>query len=106
MENKIYTLEEMRSLHICTDEYAFNTTEVGDFDAILDLKAETKKGDVRSFFTLDDGKKFIATSHWFQRYLGIREIPVGTKIRITYSKNNSGNVYLTAVQVLEEIQLQ
>jgi hypothetical protein len=52
------------------------------------------------FFTFADGRKVMATTHWWQRYLGMYETPVGTHLLLRYKENSKKEVYLNAVEKL------
>lgn len=101
MENKVYTQDELRRKSIMTDEYALNL-EPGEFIARLDLKADAPRrgGCLRLFFTFEDGRRVMATAHWWKRYLGFMEIPAGARLRLVYTETARGEVYLTEAEAL------
>ena len=101
MENKVYTQEELRRDNIITNEYVLNL-EPGEYIARLDLKAETPRRNkcLRLFFTFENGRRIMATTHWWQGYLGFYEHPVGALLRLTYTENARSEVYLTKAEVL------
>lgn len=96
IRGEVYTQEQLKAEGILTTEYALNL-EVGDYEARLDLKAKARSG-VRVFFTLKDGRKFMAVAQWFNQYLGFYGIPVGTELLLHYTKNTHGEVFLTSVE--------
>ena len=96
MENKVYTQNELKARNIITMDYELNL-EPGEYLAVLDLKAQARNC-LRVFFTFDDGRKIMATVQWWQKYLGLYEIPVGTRLRLIYKKNTRDEVYLDAVE--------
>ncbi len=99
-QDKVYSTEEMQREHIFTEEYTFNLTP-GIFVAKLDMKAEANfKRCLRVFFTFDDGRKVIATVHWWQKYLGLYFIPVGSRLALKYTEKEDGRVFLSDVEVL------
>jgi len=98
MQDDVYTRDQMRELRIMTQDYALNMKE-GSFPARLDLKAEGHSGMLRVFFTFDDGKKIVSPVYWWKRYLGFYEIPVGSKVLLTYTRCSQG-VFLTEVKQL------
>ena len=65
LEDKIYTLEEMRSLGIDTHEYVF-IDQPGETTGILMLKAESRTKSIRMFFSLSDGRKILTPVFWWQ----------------------------------------
>ena len=101
MKDIVYSQKDLKSLKIFTNDYEFNMSQIGVFEAVLDLKAETPKKDLRVFFSFADGRKIIATVHWWQKYLNCYEIPTGTKVNLTYERNSKGGIYLTKVDVIE-----
>ena len=65
LEDKIYTLEEMRSLGIDTHEYVF-MDQPGEVTGTLVLKAESRTPSIRIFFALSDGRKILTPIFWWQ----------------------------------------
>lgn len=98
MENKVYTQEDLRMENILTMDYVLNL-EPGDFVAVLDLKAKARNC-LRVFFTFDDGRKIMATVQWWQKYLGLYEMPIGTKLLLHYCEFSRGEVYLKSLERL------
>ena len=93
MEDKIYTLEEMRSLGIDTLDYVF-MDEPGEVIGMLVLKAETRRQGPRLFFDLTDGRKIITPLFVWQLGKGIQNIPTGTVLKLTYVRNSTGRIHL------------
>ena len=98
MQDTVYTREQMRELRIMTQDYAINVEE-GSFSARLDLKAEGHSGTLRLFFTFDDGRKIISPVYWWNRYLGFYELPVGSRVLLTYTRSSQG-VFLTGAELI------
>ena len=96
MENKVYTQNELKARNIITMDYELNL-EPGEYLAVLDLKAQARNC-LRVFFTFDDGRKIMAAVQWWQKYLGLYEIPVGTRLQLHYKKYAREEVYLDAVE--------
>lgn len=97
-ENRIYTSREMREEQIYTYDFQF-MDEPCTVIGTLVLKAESRKpGVLRVFFQLDDGRKIISPVFWWQRYLGLCEMEIGTQLVLTYEPGNHGGVYLVAVE--------
>ena len=99
MENKVYTCKELAENHIFTDDYQF-MDEAGYYTGELIMKAEATGNMLRVFFLLDDGRRIISPVFWWQRYLGFREMPVGTKLRLTYTVSSKNRVTRTAAEPL------
>ena len=93
LEDKIYTLEEMRSLGIDTHEYEF-MDQPGETTGMLMLKAESRTPSIRMFFSLSDGRKILTPVFWWQLGRGFQNIPTGTVVKLTYLRNSTGYVHL------------
>ena len=93
LEDKIYTLEEMRSLGIDTHEYVF-MDQPGETTGMLMLKAESRTPSIRMFFSLSDGRKILTPVFWWQLGKGMQNIPTGTVVKLTYVRNSTGYVHL------------
>ena len=98
MKNDVYTQSDLRRYNIFTMHYVLNL-EPGDFLAVLDLKAEARRC-LRAFFTFEDGRQIMSPVYWWQCYLGLYEIPSGSRVKLHYDENSHGEVYLTAVERL------
>ena len=96
MKNEIYTRQEFREQGHGVNDYDYNTLP-GEFSAVLEMKAWGKNRNLRSFFRFDDGRKIIAPSYDWQRYCGICEIPIGSRVKLTYEERSDG-VYLTRAE--------
>lgn len=71
-------------------QYSFIKQE-GTFIATLDMKLWGKKPcSLTNFFTLEDGQKIIAYSWSNNDYLGITEIQIGSKVKLTFTKTRTG----------------
>ena len=93
MEDKIYTLEEMRTLGIDTSGYAL-MEEPGEVIGTLMLKAESRSPSIRMFFSLSDGRKILTPVFWWQLGRGFQNIPTGTVLKLTYAQNSTGQIHL------------
>lgn len=91
-----YLTDTLMVIHIITTDYVLNL-EPGKFIAVLDMKAEARNC-LRVFFTFEDSRKVMATTQWWQRYLGFYEIPVGTHLLLHYRENSRKEVYLDEVE--------
>ena len=97
-EDKVYSRAEMRAMEIDTSDYCF-LTETGDFHAQLLLKAEARDGMLRAFFRFEDGRKIITPIFWWQKRLGLWNIPVGKWLLLRYGLSSKGGVYLMDVEL-------
>ena len=93
LEDKIFTLEEMRSLGIDTHEYVF-MDQPGETTGTLVLKAESRTKSIRMFFSLSDGRKILTPVFWWQLGRGFQNIPTGTVVKLTYAQNSTGQIHL------------
>jgi len=99
-EKRAYSQAQFQALGIDTDDYKFNQ-QAGTFTAILDIKVWGNNKNVLAFFTVDDGRKFIASVPDFKGFFGLPDIPLGTKLELTYAPNKKGKVYITEIQRLD-----
>ena len=93
MEDKIYTLEEMRSLGVDTHEYVF-MDQPGETTGMLMLKAESRTPSIRLVFSLSDGRKILTPGFWGQLGRGFQNIPTVTVLKLTYVQNSTGQIHL------------
>ena len=94
MYNEIYTMEEMKKLGIATEHYTMVTMPEIVL-AVLEMKAECKKKDqLRAFFCFLDGRKIITPVFEWQDYAGVKELPNGSLVLLTYSFGKDGKCFL------------
>ncbi len=98
MQNDVISREEFSASDMAVNEYRYNT-KPGSFDAVVMLKAQAAKGILRVFFAFDDGRQIIAPVYRRQRYLGFYEIPLGSRVRLTYTETVRGS-FLTGAELL------
>jgi len=85
----------------CEEEYydtsAYKTVDLeGVYTGDLVYTAWGKSGNKIGFIDLEDGRKIVV--HTWNRetnYFGLREMPYGSKVKITLSRNGKGRIYLT-----------
>ena len=95
-EKRAYTMSEFLKIKGNTDHYNFNDRE-GVFTAVLDYKVWGKKRNLLSFYTLDDGRKILCNTWSNEDYLKVDEIPMGTKVRLTFKASGKGKIRLIEV---------
>lgn len=101
-ENRLYTVDELSRDRVNTQDYIF-MNEPCVVNAVLVLKAYSRRyGKLRMFFILEDGRKILTPVFWFNDFCGLREIDIGTRLRLTYIDSNNGYVNLSRVEVLGE----
>lgn len=93
--NHAHDLESEQGIRL--DDYSFNDEE-GTFTARLDGKRWGKKANLLAYFTLENGKKVVASAWWEKEYLGIDEYKEGTMLTLTCTKSKNGKVYLRKVE--------
>lgn len=98
MSNDIITRNDFSNSELAVNEFGLNKMQ-GEFDAVLELKAWAGGRILRTFFTFDDGRKIIAPVYAWQRYLGFCEMPLGSRVRLTYTENRRGT-FLTGAKLL------
>ena len=98
IEDKVYSRAEMRAMEIDTSGYCF-LTDTGDFRAQLLLKEEARDGMLRAFFRFEDGRKIITPIFWWQKRLGLWDIPVGKWLLLHYGLSSKGGIYLMDVEL-------
>lgn len=100
-EKRALSKNQFAESGIDTSDYRFIETE-GDFVAILDLKVWGNRN-LRSFFTLEDGRKIIACTFPRENYLGLADTPIGSVFLLIFQQaKKSGQVYLQEVVQLED----
>ena len=101
MENRIYTLEDVRKIPYTTNAYR-RLSEPGIYYGTLYMKAEARNTKLRLFFTMRDGAKVLTPVFFFQQEDGLWDLDVGVEYRLTYEHSSVGDVYLTKAEALDE----
>lgn len=101
-EKRAYSQSQFEALCIDTKNYKFNEIE-GVFSGTLDYKKWGKTRNIVAFVTLDDGRQIVCCA-WQEnhKYLGIPEIPMETRIKLTFAPNSKGRMCLIAVRSIDE----
>lgn len=82
-------------------DYEFNEQE-GEFIGILQCKKYGKKRNVIAYVELEDGRKIMCTA--FQTpndYLGILDIDMSKKVKLTFNRSKTGNIRLSSVEEIK-----
>ena len=79
--------------------YAFNE-ERGLHTGIIDCKRWDKQKRV-IYFTLDDGRKVVAPTRPNSNYLGMAELPIGSKVELDFQHTRIGKLNLKGVASLD-----
>lgn len=98
-ENRIYSRTELRALEVDTGDYLL-MTEPGEVEGALVLKADARKGMLRLFFVLSDGRKILTPVFWWQRSTGLFDLDVGQMYRLRYVPGKEGYVKLASATPL------
>ena len=78
--------------------YAFNEVQ-GLHTGTIDCKRWGKQKLV-TYFTLDDGRKVVAPTWPKSNYLGLAELPVGSRVELDFQPTRTGKLNLKGVTVL------
>lgn len=100
IENKVYSVAEMKEREIFTADYRFMDTPCTVVGTLV-LKAQARGKMLRLFFQLEDGSKIITVVYWWQKYLGFYEQPVGSTFLLRYVKNNKGGIHLDSAEAVD-----
>jgi len=103
MDFNAYSKRQFAQSDFDASGYRFATeNEVGDSYARLDCK-RWGKGNLIAYLTLDDGEKIIVVAWPSQKYCGLKEIPFGTIIDVSFDMEmDSKKVFLCRVAWYEE----
>ena len=91
--DKIYTTDEMVDAGIYTTDFV-PMDKPGEYTGQLLLRGSSRRGMLRLFFLLEDGRKIITPVFKWQRFLGFFHIPNGTVLKLTYVNGRDNMVYL------------
>ena len=74
-------------------DYAFPDFE-GAFDATIACKRWNKSKNLLIYLDFEDGRKIITAAWNTTGFYGLADMPVGTKVKITFKKAKSGKSFL------------
>lgn len=80
-------------------DYAFADFE-GTFSATIACKRWDKHQNILVYLDFDDGQKILASAWQNANYLGLGEMPVGTRVEVVFKNSTKGIPYLRAVERL------
>lgn len=101
IENKIYSIAEMREPAIFTAGYCFMDAPCTVIGTLL-LKAQAHGKMLRLFFPLEDRSKVIPVVYWWQRYLGFYKQPTSADYLLRYVKKHKGGIHLVSAKPLDK----
>lgn len=64
------------------------------------LKADARRGMLRLFFVLSDGRKVLTLVFWWQRSAGLFDLDVGQTYRLRYVPGKEGYAKLASAEHL------
>ena len=64
------------------------------------LKADARRGMLRLFFVLSDGRKVLTLVFWWQRSAGLLDLDVGQTYRLRYVPGKEGYAKLASAEHL------
>lgn len=97
-EKKALSRRQFAESGFDTTGYAFNE-EPGLHTAVIDCK-RWGKSKLVTYFTFDDGRKVVAPTWPNSNYLGLAELPVGTKVALDFQYTRTGKLNLKGVTAL------
>lgn len=97
-EQRAYSRRQFLESGFDTTGYAFNE-EPGQYAATIDCKRWGKYKLV-TYFTLDDGRKVVAPTWPNSNYLGLAELPIGSRVELDFQHTRNGKLNLKGVTAL------
>lgn len=99
-EQQAYSRRQFAESGFDITGYKFN--EIPDLHtATIDCKRWGKLKLV-TYFTFDDGRKIVAPTWPKSNYLGLNELPVGSRVELDFQPTRTGKIKLSSVAILEE----
>lgn len=96
----VYSTFQFEDSGFNAEGYVLNEKE-GNYIGKLMCKKYGKKCNIIAYVILDDGRKIICTAFQNQKdYLGLKDIEVGSKLELTYSKSKTGKIQLSDLKVV------
>lgn len=97
-EQRAYSRRQFAESGFDTTGYAFNE-EQGLHTGTIDCKRWGKQKLV-TYFTLDDGRKVVAPTWPKNNYLGLAELPIGSRVELDFQPTRTGKLNLKGVTAL------
>lgn len=105
-EPRAYSKQQFKSLDFNAKAYSIIDTE-GEFVATLDCKCWGKNHYLLAYFSFEDGRKIVAGAWQWEHYLGLAEMPFGSKVLLRFEPASTGKIYLKqVVNILESDKTQ
>lgn len=103
IEDKVYSMNQFSDLDFDPLLYKFMKDE-GEYRAVLDCKRWGRKNNLVAYYTVDGVGKIVASTFVNRNYLHVRDIPIGSKLILTFSKRGHTGNYLRKIQVLDDFE--
>lgn len=97
-EQRAYSRRQFAESGFDSTGYAFNE-EQGLHIGTIDCKRWGKHKLV-TYFTLDDGRKVVAPTWPNSNYLGLAELPIGSRVELDFQHTRTGKLNLKGVTAL------
>ena len=98
-EKHAYSRRQFAESGFDTTDYAFNEIP-GLHTATIDCKRWGKQKLV-TYFTFDDGRKIVAPTWPKSNYLGLAELPVGSRVELDFQYTRTGKLNLKGVSTID-----
>ena len=98
-EKQAYSRRQFAESGFDTTDYLFNEIP-GLYNATIECKRWGKRKLV-TYFTFDDGRKIVAPTWPKSNYLGLAELPVGSRVELDYQYTRTGKLNLKSVVSLD-----
>lgn len=74
----------------------------GTYAATLVCKRWGKRNCLFAYLDLEDGRNILATAWSDKGYLGLADMPIGSRITVTFVRASTGKTYLRSVEAASE----
>ena len=98
-EKRALSWQEFKESGLDGRNYKFPDFE-GTVKARLVCKRWGTKRNLFAYCDLDDGRKIITAAWCEKKYLGLADIPLGSRLNLTFQRSTKGVFYLTKVEKL------
>lgn len=97
-EKRALTRRQFASSDFDASGYSFNE-QPGEFVATIDCK-RWGKTKLISYFTFEDGRKVVSVTWPRSNYRGLTDMPLGSKVKLTFRPSRTGTLNLMDVVLL------
>lgn len=96
-EKKALTWQEFVDSGFDGRDYQFPDFE-GTYEATIAFKRWNKSRNLLVYLDFDDGRKVLTAAWNTTDFFGLADMPVGTKVSVTFKTAKSGNSFLKAAE--------